>query len=67
MEVKTARIGLFKGEWVTFSEVAEKTVAPKTPEKEAPQSPPMQRPQEEQNKEELSLWERFLNGSLKHF
>jgi hypothetical protein len=67
MEGKTTRIGLFKGEWVTFSEVAEKTVVPKTPGKEAPQRPPMQQPQEEQKKEELSHWERFVNGSLKHF
>lgn len=64
---KTVRIGLFKGEWMTFSEVAEETVAPKTTEKDAPQHPPMQQPQEEQKKEALSLWERFVNGSLKHF
>jgi hypothetical protein len=64
---KTARIGLFKGSFVTFSETEEKKAAPE-PVKEAEREPStLAQPPEEPKTEDLSLWEKFVNGTLKHF
>ena len=64
---RTARIGLFKGSFVTFSEVEEKKAAPERLKEAERQRPTMAQSLEEPKTEDLSLWEKFVNGSLKHF
>jgi hypothetical protein len=66
-EGKTARIGLFKGSLVTFSEVEDQKAAPEPLKEAERQRPPMARPPEELKTEDLTLWEKFVNGTLKHF
>jgi hypothetical protein len=64
---KTARIGLFKGSFVTFSEVKEEKAAAEPPKEEPPQTSSAAPTTEENRSSDLSLWERYVNGSLKHF
>jgi hypothetical protein len=64
---KTARIGLFKGSFVTFSEVEEKKAAPEPVKEAERRRPPVAPPPEEPKSEDLTLWEKFVNGTLKHF
>jgi PEGA domain len=64
---KAARIGLFKGSFVTFSAVKEEKAASEAPKEEPPQTSLATPTTEEQTSRDLSLWERYVNGSLKHF
>jgi hypothetical protein len=64
---KTARIGLFKGSFVTFSAVKEEKAASEAPKEAPPQTSFAAPTTEEQRSSDLSLWERYINGSLNHF
>ena len=64
---KAARIGLFKGSFVTFSQVEEKKAAPEPARETRSQPLSVPQPLQKAEKEDLTLWERFVNGSLKHF
>jgi hypothetical protein len=64
---KTARVGLFKGSFVIFSQVEEKKAAPEPARETQSRSISVPQPPEEPKKEDLTQWERFVNGSLKHF
>ncbi len=59
--------GLFKGTLVTGSE--KKKEKPKLQQqlKERTAIPASQEQEEREKSEDLSLWEKFVNGSLKHF
>jgi putative sterol carrier protein len=65
---RTLKVGLFKGRFITVLEAERKEAKEGAPEKkehaakaEAEESP------EKQKETDLSRWEKFLNGSLKHF
>ena len=64
---KTVRIGLFKGSFVTFSESPKETQQLEARKKEISQPSTVEKPAEQEKRKDLTLWEQFVNGSLKHF
>jgi hypothetical protein len=64
---KTLRIGLFKGSLVRFSEVKLHVAPPETTKEKKPQHSAPRQQAEQQKKEDLTLWDRYINGSLNHF
>lgn len=66
-EGKIVRIGLFKGTFVAFSEVEQEKPASEPLEGVRSRLRSLPQPEPEADLEGLTLWERFVNGSLKHF
>jgi PEGA domain len=66
-EGKRLKIGLFKGNLVTSSESQREKPKPERQLKQPATVPESQGQEERENLEDLSLWEKFVNGSLKHF
>jgi hypothetical protein len=64
---KTVRIGLFKQSLVKFTEVEQLAAPSETTKKSESQRPSRKDQSKKQKKEDLSLWERYINGSIKHF
>ena len=61
------KAGFFKGSFLVSSEAAkEKPNTVKQLEKQAV-APPGGQSEEEEKREDLSLWEKYVNGTLKHF
>jgi hypothetical protein len=66
---KALEVGLFKGSFITLPEKKEEHKAPQAVKQQAEIAPPKapQPSEEAQRKEELTRWELFVNGSLRHF
>jgi hypothetical protein len=64
---KTSRIGLFKGSLVKLPERNQRSVPAKTAKQQGTQRTASQQQPKHPKKEDLTLWERYINGSLKHF
>jgi PEGA domain len=65
---KVLEVGLFKGSFITLPEKKEEHKKPQKVEHHAGTAPAKTRqPSEEQKKEELTRWELFVNGTLRHF
>ncbi len=65
---KALAVGLFKGSFITLPEEKKKQEESQAVEQQPPATPPeTQQPSEAQRKEELTRWELFVNGSLRHF
>ena len=64
---KRVKIGLFKGTLVTGSEQEKEKPRPQQQLKERDTIPTSQGQEEREKSDDLSLWEKFVNGSLKHF
>jgi len=64
---KRLKIGLFKGTLVTSSEQEKEKPRFQQRLKEREAIPTSQGQEEREKSEDLSLWEKFVNGSLKHF
>jgi hypothetical protein len=64
---KTSRIGLFKGSLVKLPERDQRTVPSKTAKRQESRRTSSQQQPKHQKNEDLTLWERYINGSMKHF
>jgi hypothetical protein len=64
---KALEMGLFKGSFITLPEKKEERKKPQILEQPPATPPETQQPSEAQKKEELTRWELFVNGSLRHF
>ena len=64
---KRLKIGLFKGRFVTGSVQEKEKPRAQEPVKERGTVPASQEDEESQKSEDLSLWEKFVNGTLNHF
>jgi hypothetical protein len=65
---KSLEVGLFKGSFITLPEKKKEQKKPQRVEQQVEATPPESRqPSEAQRKEELTRWELFVNGSLRHF
>jgi hypothetical protein len=65
---KALEVGLFKGSFITLPEKKKEQKKPQRVEQQVEATPPESRqPSEAQRKEELTCWELFVNGSLRHF
>jgi hypothetical protein len=67
-EGRTLKVGLFKGRFITVLEAERKEAKEAAPEKKehAAKAKTGESP-EKQKEADLSRWEKFVNGSLKHF
>ena len=68
-EGRTLKVGLFKGSFITLPEKKEEQEKPQAVQQQAGAAPAetQQPSEEEQRKEELTRWELFVNGTLRHF
>jgi hypothetical protein len=64
---KALAVGLFKGSFITFPEKKKEQKKPREVEQQATTPPATPNPSAAQRKEELTRWELFVNGSLRHF
>ena len=65
---KALKIGLFKDSLITFPEKKKEQKKLQKVEQQAAATPPETlKPSAAQRKEELTRWELFVNGSLRHF
>jgi hypothetical protein len=64
---KRLKIGLFRGNLVTGSEPEKEEPKLEQQLKQPAMGPESQGPEEREKAEDLSGWEKFINGSLKHF
>jgi PEGA domain len=61
------KVGLFKGSFVISSESQKEKPKVEQNNQEVGLTPTPPRSEEERRHEDLSLWEKFINGTLKHF
>jgi hypothetical protein len=67
-EGRTLKVGLFKGRFISALEPEKKTVKQAAPEKKEPESKiEGEEFPEKQKENDLSRWEKFVDGSLRHF
>jgi len=64
---KRLKVGLFKGSFVISSEPAKETPKASQPSEQQAVAPPQSQAGEDERTEDLTLWEKFVNGTLKHF
>jgi PEGA domain len=64
---KKIKLGLLKGSFVISSEPAKETPKVSQPSEQQAVAPPQAQAGEDERTEDLTLWEKFVNGSLKHF
>ncbi len=65
---KAVEIGLFKGSFITLPEKKKEQEKPQRIKRPPATPPETQQPTEEaRQKEELTRWELFVNGTLRHF
>lgn len=61
------KVGLFKGSFVISSEPEKKKPKFEQQKEESGLVPAPPRSDEEQRRKDLTIWEKFVNGTLKHF
>ena len=64
---KRLKVGLLNGSFVISSEPAKETPRVSQPSEQQAVAPPQSQAGEDERTEDLTLWEKFVNGSLKHF
>ena len=64
---KKLKLGLLKGSFVISSEPAKETPKVSQPSEQQAVAPPQSQAGEDERTEDLTLWEKFINGTLKHF
>jgi hypothetical protein len=64
---KRLKVGLLKDSFVISSEPAKETPKVSQPSEQPAIAPPQAQAGEDERTEDLTLWEKFINGTLKHF
>ena len=64
---KRLKVGLLNGSFVISSEPAKETPRVSQPSEQQAVAPPQSQAGENERTEDLTLWEKFVNGTLKHF
>jgi len=64
---KKLKVGFLKGSFVTSSEPAKETPKVSQPLDQQAVAPPQEQTGGDERTEDLTSWEKFVNGSLKHF
>ena len=64
---KKLKVGFLKGSFVTSSEPAKETPKVSQPLDQQAVAPPQEQAGGDERTEDLTSWEKFVNGSLKHF
>jgi pyruvate/2-oxoglutarate dehydrogenase complex dihydrolipoamide acyltransferase (E2) component len=65
-EGKTLKVGLFKGRFITRLEEEKKVGKQAAADNKEPATK-VEAPETSEKQKDLSRWEKFVNGTLKHF